>query len=480
MLQEEASCQSVQSQENTPSLPRRQESTPSIRHSREGRESTPSIRHSREGRESTPNNPSRSRDQAPQSTPSIRHSRLRQSSTPSIREFIAVPLPQHPKKHSVIPAKTYCVIPAKAGIHPINPSFPRRRESIIPAHAGIQRKHHPDRPDTSFPHGTTSASFPRMREFIVPLPQHPKKHSVIPAKTYCVIPAKAGIHPITRHSREGRNPPHQSVIPAKAGIHNSRARGNSTKTPSRPTDTSFPHRTTSASFPRMREFIHTVITGTTSASFPRMREFIVPLPQHPKKHSVIPAKTYCVIPAKAGIHPITRHSREGRNPPHQSVIPAKAGIHNSRARGNSTKTPSRPTRHLIPTQDYLSVIPAYAGIHHPITPTPEKTLRHSREDLLRHSREGGNPPHQSVIPAKAGIHNSRARGNSTKTPSRPDTSFPHGTTSASFPRMREFIVPLPQCPKKHSVIPATDQTASFPRRRDSTPSIRHSRVGGNP
>ena len=41
----------------------------------------------------------------------------------------------------------------------------------------------------------------------------------------------------------------------------------------------------------------------------------------------------------------------------------------------------------------------------------EGLLRHSREGLLRHSREGENSTPSSVIPAKAGIHNSRARGN---------------------------------------------------------------------
>ena len=118
-------------------------------------------------------------------------------------------------------------------------SFPRRREStpsfVIPAKAGIHnsracgnstKKHHPDQPDTSLPHRTTSTSFPRKREFT-------------PSS---VILAKTGLHPVIRHSREGGNPPrHLSfprrrestiplnsacagivdspVIPAKAGIH---------------------------------------------------------------------------------------------------------------------------------------------------------------------------------------------------------------------------------------------------------------------
>ena len=116
------------------------------------------------------------------------------------------------------------------------PPFLRRRKSTIPAHAGIHR----------------------------PTTQRPKKHSV--------IPAKAEIHPIIRHSREGGN----------------------------------------LQFPRMQEFIvplpqrpkktlrHSREGG--NPQFPRMREFIVPLPQRPKKHSVIPAK------AEIPHHP---SSREG-------------------------------------------------------------------------------------------------------------------------------------------------------------------------
>ena len=115
--------------------------------------------------------------------------------------------------------------------------------------------------------------------------------------------------------------------------------------------------------------------------FPRTREFIVPLPQHPKKYSVIPPtpsfprRRESIIPAHAGIHrPLSSHYPNTRkntpsipvplpqHPKKYSVIPAKAGIHNSRARGNSTRTPSRPTRHIIPTQDHLNVIPAKAGM----------------------------------------------------------------------------------------------------------------------
>ena len=183
------------------------------------------------------------------------------------------------------------------------------------------------------------------------------------------IPAKAGIYPISRHSREGGNP-----------------------------------------------------------QFPRTREFIVPLHQSPKKHSAIPA---C-----AEIHPITRHSCKGGNhhPITSAVIPAKAGIHNSRARGNSSshyikaqkklrhsrmrgnpphhppflqRQESNPPHHPSFPRRRESTIPAHAGIHRPITSKPKKTLRHSRK--------GGNPPHHppflqrqestpsAVIPAFAGM-----------------------------------------------------------------------------
>ena len=170
--------------------------------------------------------------------------------------------------------------------------------------------------------------------------------------------------------------------------------------------------------------------------------------------TAIPAKAE--IPAKAGIppiirHPIIRHSREGGNPypSRESVIPAKAGI--------PYHHPSFPRRRE-------STIPAHAGIYRPFTPMPKK--------ILRHSREGGN-----VIPAKAGIHNSRACGN----------LYPNAQENTpSFPRRRESI-PSPVIPAKAgiSTIPAH---AGIYRPRHSreggnTPMpkkiLRHSREGGN-
>ena len=112
------------------------------------------------------------------------------------------------------------VIPAKVSAT----SFPRRRESK-------GEKHYPERPDTSFPRRTTSTSFPRrrestfprMREFIVPFPQHLKKYSVIPAKAG--IQRGKTLSRATRHIIPAQD--YLNVIPAKAGIHNSRVCGNS-------------------------------------------------------------------------------------------------------------------------------------------------------------------------------------------------------------------------------------------------------------
>ena len=94
-------------------------------------------------------------------------------------------------------------------------------------------------------------------------------------------------------------------------------------------------------------------------------------------------------------------------------------------------------------------------------------LRHSRKGLLRHFYEDANPS----------PHYHKARKN-----------------TPSFPRRRESIAPLSQCPKKYSVIPAKagihnsrlrgnltktpsrltntlHSHARFPHRRKSTPSV---------
>ena len=176
------------------------------------------------------------------------------------------------------------------------------------------------------PHEGGNPQFPRTREFTVPIPQCPKKHSA--------IPSHAGIHrPITPNARKNTpsfprtresNPPaHQpsfprrreSTIPAHAGIHR----------PNPP----MPEKT----------LRHSLARGNPPSHYP----------QCPKKHSV--------IPAHAGIQPTS--------PP--AVIPAKAGIHNSRARGNSSShypqcpkknTPSFPRR----PGGLVGWIPACAGM----------------------------------------------------------------------------------------------------------------------
>ena len=295
------------------------------------------------------------------------------------------------------------------------PPFPRRRESttpssVIPAKAGI---HNSRARGNSTKRNTTQTD------------QTPHSHT----------------EPPQRHSREGGNSTPSSVIPAKAGIHNpiirhSREGGNPREDPT------FPHRTTSTPFPRRREFPRHSREGgnpqfprtrefnekkhhpdrpdttfphrTTSTPFPRRREF------HPS--SVIPAKTRIPQPH----HPSFPRRRE-------STIPAHAGIQRK-------ETPPRPTRHHIPTQNHLNAIPAKTRIplHHPSFPR----RRESHNPIIRHSREGGNPQFPRTREFNEKKHH----------PDRPDTTFPHRTTSTPFPRRRE----------------------------STTPIIRHSREGGNP
>ena len=406
---------------NTPSFPQRQESHhPSFPRRRE------SIRHSREG-----GNPQ----------------------FPRTREFI-VPLPQRPKNtpHS------------RKGGNPFHhPSFPRRRESTIPAHAGIHR------PTSSKKYSVIPAKagihpiirhfreggnpqFPRTREFTVPLPQRPKKilrHSRKGRNPSSVIPAKTSVIP----ARKGRNPSHhpsfprrrESTIPAHAGIHR----------PTTPTPKKY-------SVIPAKAGIHPIIRHSREGGnpqFPRTREFIVPPPQRPKNTSSFPQRQESipssVIPAKAGIHNSRARGNSSSHYPNRpkntpsfpqrqesipsSVIPAKAGIHNSRARGNSSshhpnaqkilrpphhsRKGRNPFHHPSFPRRRESTIPAHAGIHRPTTPTPKKysviPAKTGIHPIIRHSREGGNP---------------------------------------QFPRTREFIVPLPQCPKNTPSLPRRDAT----------------------
>ena len=353
------------------------------------------LRHSREG-----GNPSSHYSNAQKNTPSF----------PRRRESI-VPLPQRPKKHSVIPAKAEIHRPttptpkktlrhSREGGNPSShysnaqkntPSFPRRRESIVPL---LQRP-------------KNTPSFPRRRESIVPLPQRPKKLSV--------IPAKAGIHrPITP------TPKKHSVIPAKAGIHR----------PITPT----PKKTLRHSREGGNPSSHYSNAQKNTPSFPRRRESIVPLPQHPKKHSVIPAKAGIHRPTTPTPKKTLRHSREDGNPSSHYPNTQKNTPSFPRRRESIVPLPQRPKKH--------SVIPAKAGIHRPTTPTPKKTLRHSRE--------GGNPQFPRTREFNENIiqtdqthhfhteppqHHSREGRNSP--PHYPNTQ----KNTPSFPRRRESTIP---------------------------------------
>ena len=77
--------------------------------------------------------------------------------------------------------------------------------------------------------------------------------------------------------------------------------------------------------------------------------------------------------------------------------------------------------------------PAPAGIHTIIRHSRDNLLRHSRDNLLRHSRDNLLRHSRDNL-----LRHSREGGN------------------PQFPRTREFIVPLPQCPN------AQQNTPSFP------------------
>ena len=200
-----------------PSFPRRRESNPIIRHSREG------------------GNPQ----------------------FPRMREFID-PYPNTRKKHHVIPAH--------AEIQPYHPSFPRRRESTIPAHAGIRKKHHR------------------------PIPHTPQRHSREKSTPSSVIPAHAEIHPVIRHSREGGNPfPRMREFNEKNTIQTNQTPHSHTGLPQRhshesgnsPRHPSFPRRDAGI----QRKKIHPVIRQTNAKTghpqFPHMRDYLSEKKHHP-------------------------------------------------------------------------------------------------------------------------------------------------------------------------------------------------------
>ena len=332
----------------------------------------------------------------------------------------------------------------EGGNPPHHPSFPRRRESTIPAHAGIQR------PITPTPKKNT--------------PPFPRKHSAIPAKTL-------------RHSRENGKKPtrhpsfprrRESTIPAHAGIQRPITPTPKKNTPPFPQKPTPPFPQKHSAIPAKTGLRHSREGG--NPQFPRTREFNVPLPQHPKK--------------------TLRHSRKNTPPfPRKhSVIPAKAGIHNSRACGNSTShypntqkkhsaIPLRHSRkagihtHYPNTQKKHSAIPAktYSAIpaktysvrrptfprtrefnvplpQHPKKNTPPfprkpppSAIRENTPSFPRRRESTPSP----VIPAKAGIHNSRACGNSTS--HYPNTQKKHSAISAKTYSVPRSHAPTWEC-----------------------------------
>ena len=237
------------------------------------------------------------------------------------------------------------------------------------------------------------------------------------------------------------------------------------------------------------------------------------------KQTAIPTKACYVIPAKAGIPPITRHSREGGNPNPSPVIPAKAGIQPITRHSAKANHPSFPRRResnpspIIPADGNPSpviprrresnpspVIPAKAGIqtHHPSFPRRRESkpiTRHSREGgITRHSREGGNPNPSPVIPAKAGIQtHSVIRGNDHPThhpsPSRHSREGGNPNPSPVIPGRRESHWSFPpsreSLEKKHlSRRRESNTVGTLPQRhsrlkRESAVITRHSCEGGN-
>ena len=144
MLQKEVSCQSVRSQKNTPSFPRRRESIAPLSQC-----PRKILRHSREG--------------------------------------------GNPSPHYLNARGKYFVIPAKAGIHrptvPMpeenTPSFPRRQESIAPL-SQCPRKILRHSREGGNPHS-------RVCRNLTKTPSRLTRH-LIPAQDYHAIPIPTGIH----------------------------------------------------------------------------------------------------------------------------------------------------------------------------------------------------------------------------------------------------------------------------------------------
>ena len=170
---------------------------------------TKRLRHSREGGNPHPSFPRMRAIPKPTETPHSHTGLLRHSTIPAHPAHQPViPTGGKPQRHSRKGGNPFIPFPQKP-----TPSFPRRRESTIPAHAGIQRKHHPNQPDTSFPHRTTSTSFPQSAGI----------------QTHQCHFGHWG-HRINSRVRGNCGFPTPGMtFPRNAGIHNSRACGNSTE-----------------------------------------------------------------------------------------------------------------------------------------------------------------------------------------------------------------------------------------------------------
>ena len=244
---------------------------------------------------------------------------------------------------------------------PHTPSFPRRRESTIPAHAGIHRPTTPT-PEKTLRHSREGGN-PQFPKFIVPLPQCPRKTlrhpggnppracgrkpekntPSFPRRRESTIPAHAGIHrPITPHPRK------HSVIPAKAGIHIPAHAG--IHRPITPNARIIPvgnfivpqcprktPRRRESTFPRMREFIVPLEKKTLRHSreggnpqFPRMREFIVPLPRQELKIGV--AARACGNSSSHFPAGMSHPQENGLRHSFRRIGMLSQGIHNSRVR----------------------------------------------------------------------------------------------------------------------------------------------------
>ena len=138
------------------------------------------------------------------------------------------------RRESTIPAHAGIHRPTTPTPEKNTPSFPRRRESTMSAHAGIHRPTTPTLRRIRHSRAGGNPQCPAHAGIHRPTTPTPEKNTPsFPRRRESTIPAYAGIHRGYPNSEE------YSVIPAKAGIHNSRARGNS-QCPTTPTPEKIP------------------------------------------------------------------------------------------------------------------------------------------------------------------------------------------------------------------------------------------------